>query len=141
MISEQFDTDSQHFFQFNEVNMQSLNKIYFAGMVLILAASLSMPVQAKVVGNKIILGSAISFTGKYSSNGIHASNGYNLGVKRVNEMGGVKVGGKTYMLEVKYYDDESTPARGAQLAERLIKQDGIKSVSYTHLTLPTILLV
>ncbi|MEY8207175.1 MAG: amino acid ABC transporter substrate-binding protein, partial [SAR324 cluster bacterium] len=81
---------------------------------------------AKVTGNTITLGSAISFTGKYSSNGIHASNGYNLGVKRVNEMGGVKVGGKTYMLEVKYYDDESTPARGAQLAERLIKQDGIK---------------
>ena len=106
--------------------MQSLYKLYFAGLVLVLAAALSLPAQAKVVGNKIILGSAISFTGKYSSNGIHASNGYNLGVKRVNEMGGVKVGGKTYMLEVKYYDDESTPARGAQLAERLIKQDGIK---------------
>jgi branched-chain amino acid transport system substrate-binding protein len=27
---------------------------------------------------------------------------------------------------VVYYDDESTPARGAQLAERLINQDGIK---------------
>jgi len=106
--------------------MQSLYKLYFAGLVLVLAASLSLPVQAKVVGNKIILGSAISFTGKYSSNGIHASNGYNLGIKRVNEMGGVKVGGKTYLLDVKYYDDESTPARGAQLAERLIKQDGIK---------------
>ena len=106
--------------------MQSIYKLYFAGLVLVLAAALSLPVQAKVVGNKIILGSAISFTGKYSSNGIHASNGYNLGVKRVNEMGGVKVGGKTYMLEVKYYDDESTPARGAQLAERLIKQDAIK---------------
>ena len=106
--------------------MQSLYKLYFAGLVLVLAAALSLPVQAKVVGNKIILGSAISFTGKYSSNGIHASNGYNLGIKRVNEMGGVKVGGKTYLLEVKYYDDESTPARGAQLAERLIKQDGIK---------------
>ena len=106
--------------------MQLIYKLYFAGMVLFLALALSVPVQAKVVGNKIILGSAISFTGKYSSNGIHASNGYNLGIKRVNEMGGVKVGGKTYMLEVKYYDDESTPARGAQLAERLIKQDGIK---------------
>ena len=127
MISDKFDTDWQLFFQFNEVNMQSLcNKLYFAGLVLVIALALSLPVQAKVVGNKIILGSAISFTGKYSSNGIHASNGYNLGIKRVNEMGGVKVGGKTYLLEVKYYDDESTPARGAQLAERLIKQDGIK---------------
>jgi len=106
--------------------MQSIQKIFFSVWVLVLFISLAFPIQAKVVGNKIILGSAISFTGKYSANGIHASNGYNLGVKRVNEMGGVKVGGKTYKLEIKYYDDESTPARGAQLAERLIKQDGIK---------------
>lgn len=27
---------------------------------------------------------------------------------------------------MKYYDDESTPARGAQLAERLIQQDGVE---------------
>jgi branched-chain amino acid transport system substrate-binding protein len=40
----------------------------------------------------------------------------------------VKVGGKTYKLKVVYYDDESTPARGAQLAERLINQDGVKFV-------------
>ena len=86
------------------------------------------PARAKVEGDTIIIGSAISFTGKYSTNGIHASNGYNLGVKRVNEMGGVKVGGKTYKLKIKYYDDESTPLRTAQLAERLIKQDGIKYI-------------
>ncbi len=84
------------------------------------------PAAAKVEGDTIILGSAISFTGKYSTNGIHASNGYNLAVRMINEAGGVKVGGKTYKFAVKYYDDESTPARGAQLAERLIKQDGIK---------------
>ena len=27
---------------------------------------------------------------------------------------------------VRYYDDESTPARGTELAERLVKQDGVK---------------
>ncbi|MFQ5539898.1 MAG: ABC transporter substrate-binding protein, partial [Candidatus Binatia bacterium] len=83
-------------------------------------------VSAKVEGDTIILGSAISFTGKYSTNGVHASNGYNLAVKRINDMGGVRVGGKAYKLKIKYYDDESTPARTAQLLERLIKQDGIK---------------
>jgi branched-chain amino acid transport system substrate-binding protein len=82
--------------------------------------------QAKVDGDTIILGSAISLTGKYSTNGIHAKNGYELAVKKINETGGVKVGGKSYKLKVVYYDDESTPARGAQLAERLIKQDGVK---------------
>ena len=94
-----------------------------AGMALGLMAGAA---QAKVEGDTIILGSALSETGKYSTNGIHAKNGYNLAVKRINEMGGVKVGGKSYKLDIKYYDDESTPARGAQLAERLIKQDGVE---------------
>jgi branched-chain amino acid transport system substrate-binding protein len=86
------------------------------------------PGYAKVEGDTIYLGSAISQTGKYASNGINAKNGYEFAVARINEMGGVKVGGKSYKLQVVYYDDESTPARGAQLAERLIKQDGIKFI-------------
>ncbi|MGI9490345.1 MAG: amino acid ABC transporter substrate-binding protein [Geminicoccaceae bacterium] len=84
------------------------------------------PVGAKVEGDTITLGSAISLTGKYSTNGIHAQNGYELAVSKINEMGGVTVDGKSYQLEVTYYDDESTPARGAQLAERLISQDGVQ---------------
>jgi len=91
-----------------------------------ISLGLSGPAAAKVEGDTIILGSAISLSGKYSTNGIHAKNGYELAVKRINEMGGVKVGGKSYKMKVVYYDDESTPARGAQLAERLIKQDGVK---------------
>ena len=101
----------------------------FAGMAVGVAAlslAATAPASAKVEGDTIILGSAISLTGKYSTNGIHAQNGYELAVKRINEMGGVKVGGKSYKLKVVYYDDESTPARGSQLAERLIKQDGVK---------------
>jgi branched-chain amino acid transport system substrate-binding protein len=107
--------------------MKLMNK--FTG-VAIGAVALSLaaapPVSAKVEGDTIILGSAISLTGKYSTNGIHAQNGYDLAVEKINEMGGVKVGGKAYKLKVVYYDDESTPARGAQLAERLIKQDGVQ---------------
>ncbi|MDH3283072.1 MAG: ABC transporter substrate-binding protein, partial [Gammaproteobacteria bacterium] len=106
------------------MNLQLLGKFgVVAGMALGLMAGVA---QAKVEGDTIILGAALSETGKYSTNGIHAKNGYNLAVKRINEMGGVKVGGKSYKLDIKYYDDESTPARGAQLAERLIKQDGVE---------------
>jgi branched-chain amino acid transport system substrate-binding protein len=82
--------------------------------------------MAKVEGDTIYLGAAISLTGKYSSNGVNSKNGYDFAVKRINDMGGVKVGGKTYKLGVMYYDDESTPARAAQLAERLIRQDNVK---------------
>ena len=74
----------------------------------------------------IRLGAAVSLTGKYSSNGAFTRNGYDLAVKRINEEGGVTVRGKPYKLEIVYYDDESTPARGAQLVERLIQQDGVQ---------------
>ena len=40
----------------------------------------------------------------------------------------MKIGGKCYHFKVKYYDDESTPARAAQLVERLIDQDKIHYV-------------
>ena len=86
------------------------------------------PAAAKVEGDTIIFGAALSFTGKYSTNGKHTKNGYALVVKRINEMGGVKVAGKSYKIKIKYYDDESTPARAGQLADRLIKQDGIKFI-------------
>lgn len=86
------------------------------------------PHMASAADDTIILGAAISLTGKYSTNGEHTKRGYDLAVKRVNEMGGVKIGDKTYDIKVVYYDDESTPARGAQLAERLISQDGVKFV-------------
>lgn len=82
--------------------------------------------QAKVEGDTIVLGAALSFTGKYKTNGQHTKNGYDLAVKKINEAGGVTVDGKAYKLSIIYYDDESTPVRGAQLAERLIKQDEVK---------------
>ena len=84
------------------------------------------PASAKVDGDTIIFGAAVSFTGKYSTNGKHTKNGYDLAVERINEKGGVTVDGKNYKLAVQYYDDESTPARASALVERLIQQDGIK---------------
>jgi branched-chain amino acid transport system substrate-binding protein len=74
----------------------------------------------------ITLGAAVSQTGKYAQNGANTKNGYELAARRMNEKGGIEIGGKRYRLTVRYYDDESTPARGTELAERLIKQDGVK---------------
>ncbi len=101
------------------------------GLLVAVAAAgfvFASPAVAKVEGDTIVFGAAVSFTGKYSTNGKHTKNGYDLAVKRINEMGGVKVGNKTYKIKVQYYDDESTPARAGQLADRLIKQDGIKFI-------------
>ena len=107
--------------------MKRLSKfiLTFVSAVALILTSTSISF-AKVVGDKIILGAAVSLTGKYSSNGVHTQNGYNLAVERINSMGGVKVGGKNYKFEIIYYDDESNSGRAAQLAERLIKQDKVQ---------------
>jgi branched-chain amino acid transport system substrate-binding protein len=98
-------------------------------LVLLLATGLwLLPAAAfaRVDGDTIVLGAAVSLTGKYTTAGHHTRNGYDLAIKAINERGGVPVGDRSYRLEVLYYDDESTPARGAQLAERLIRQDGVQ---------------
>merc|ERR1712070_1312083 len=107
--------------------MNKLTKLFitFISAITLMLSSMSSSF-AKVEGEYIVLGSAISLTGKYSSNGEHTQNGYNLAVERINSMGGVKVGGKTYKFEIIYYDDGSNSGRAAQLAERLIKQDGVE---------------
>ena len=74
----------------------------------------------------LILGAALSATGIYAANGNNTKNGYEFAVKKINDAGGIKIGGKCYHLKIKYYDDESTPARAAQLVERLIDQDQVK---------------
>ena len=99
-----------------------------AKLLLLTAALLLLPgtVLARVTDDTIVLGAAVSLTGRYTTAGNHTRNGYDLAVKMINEQGGVVVAGRAYRLEILYYDDESTPARGAQLAERLIRQDGIR---------------
>ena len=106
--------------------MKSRSYMAIAGAVALTVAGVSAPANAKVEGDTIILGSSISLTGKYATNGLHTQRGYDYAAKVINEAGGVTVGGKSYKLAIKYYDDESTPARGAQLAERLIQQDGVE---------------
>ncbi|MDG1207767.1 MAG: amino acid ABC transporter substrate-binding protein [Paracoccaceae bacterium] len=91
-----------------------------------LALSASAAQAASHACEELHLGAAISLTGKYATNGIHAQNGYDYAIKKIDEAGGVKVDGKCYNFKVTYYDDESKGDRGATLAERLINQDGVQ---------------
>jgi len=100
-----------------------INKILSTTVkALVLSGLMISPVA---MADTISLGAAVSLSGKYSTAGNHTKKGYDLAVKYVNSMGGVSVGDKVYDLEIIYYDDESTPARGASLAERLILRDGV----------------
>jgi len=96
--------------------------------ILACALSLGLAPTSGGAAEVITLGAAVSQTGKYALNGANTKNGYDLAVKAVNEKGGVEIGGERYDLQIRYYDDESTPARGTELAERLIQQDHVKFI-------------
>ena len=68
--------------------------------VALLAAT---PADARVDGDTITLGAALSLTGKYTTAGNHTKRGYELAAERINSRGGVTVGGKKYKIKLKFY--------------------------------------
>lgn len=74
------------------------------------------------------LGAAVSFSGKYAKEGELLKKGYELWKDRVNAEGGIKVGNKSYRVEIVYYDDQSDPKTTAKLVEKLITEDGVKFI-------------
>ncbi len=82
--------------------------------------------QAPAEAEKIVIGATLSLTGKYAKEGEMSLLGALAMIRWINDNGGIKIGDKTYMLELKYYDDESNKDRVKSLVERLIKEDGVK---------------
>ena len=83
----------------------------------------TFPVEAQA--NPITLGAAISLSGIFSDGGHYSLEGYQLGIAHVNARGGVL--GR--QLALKYYDDQSAPATGVRLYERLINEDKVDIVT------------
>jgi branched-chain amino acid transport system substrate-binding protein len=75
--------------------------------------------------DEIVLGSAISQTGKYAREGKFYVDAYGLTVEAVNKAGGVKVSGKAYKLVLKMYDDQSDPNLSVRLFTRLVTSDKV----------------
>jgi branched-chain amino acid transport system substrate-binding protein len=87
-----------------------------AAAAAVLAAGL--PLQAQ---GPIRLGASLSLTGTYAALGQNQHRGYQLCAKHVNEQGGL-LGRK---IEFVLYDDQSQPATGVRLYEKLITQDRV----------------
>jgi branched-chain amino acid transport system substrate-binding protein len=90
-----------------------------------------------LAADTIVFGAAISITGKTAKEGGYTRDGYQIAIDKINEMGGIKVGGKTYKLELKYYDDETKPERTAQLIEKLINEDKVNLILGPYGSSPT----
>jgi branched-chain amino acid transport system substrate-binding protein len=74
---------------------------------------------------KITFGGSVPLSGAAAETGLNVNNGYAAAVKFLNEeKGGVEIGGKKYLLELKLFDDASDPARAVTLIQRQL-DDGV----------------
>ena len=71
----------------------------------------------------LTIGFTASRTGKLNNDSTSQLRGFELWRDDVNAAGGIKAGGKTYMIKFVDYDDESQGTRVQQLYTRLITQD------------------
>src|SRR5579859_586011 len=73
----------------------------------------------------ITFGAPLSLTGSLSHEGTDTLNGYSLWANEVNTHGGITIGGKSYQVKIKYYDDGSSAQKSAQLTKQLITADKV----------------
>tara|TARA_Y100001958_G_C21129629_1_gene471358 strand:+ start:88 stop:582 length:495 start_codon:yes stop_codon:yes gene_type:complete len=105
--------------------MRLKKKIFIFVFSLTILLFIQTQSYSKIVGNKIILGSALSITGKYSSDTKSLIDNNNVIIKKINEKNGIKVSGRIYLLDIIYYDNKSNETRANQLLKRLIQNEGI----------------
>ena len=74
---------------------------------------------------RLKVGAALSLTGKLAREGILTKEGYDYCQELVNNKGGIPVGGTNRLLQISYFDDQSTPDIAAQIADNFNDQ-GIK---------------
>jgi branched-chain amino acid transport system substrate-binding protein len=108
-----------------------MKRIWLWGSALLLAALPSL------AADTIVFGAAISITGKTAKEGEYTRDGYQFAIDKINQLGGIKIGGKSYTVALKYYDDETKPERTAQLIEKLINEDKVNLLLGPYGSSPT----
>lgn len=82
------------------------------------------------VGNKstLTIGFSYSSTGSLANEGKLMKDGYQLWADTINGKGGLKVGGKSLKVQLKFYDDESNANNAANNTQKLITDDKVDFV-------------
>jgi len=83
---------------------------------------------AALAQDKVSVGIVTSLTGPMAPPGKFQMNGFNLAAEEINAAGGVAVGGRKHMIDLKVYDTRANPAEGASAMQRLATVDKVPVV-------------
>ena len=95
-----------------------------AALAALLLAGSMIPASAQTLK----IGAIGSLSGGGTAWGLAIKRGAEIAVEEVNKAGGLKVGDKTYQIELVMYDDQYTGQGGKTAAERLVFQDKVKFI-------------
>lgn len=89
------------------------------------AAALASSVGLARADNVITLGASVQLTGSSANTGRYYRDAYGLTIAKINEAGGIKVGGKTYKLALKILDNQSDVNLSVRQYVQLITSDKV----------------
>ncbi len=95
--------------------------------------------SAAMAADTIKIGFNIAQSGMFSLVGEHTRNVAELFLKEINAAGGLEVGGKKYLLEFLYGDNESQPPVASSLAIKQISQEQVHAIigpQFSSLAIP-----
>jgi branched-chain amino acid transport system substrate-binding protein len=87
------------------------------------AGGSTSPQQQPQGTETLLVGAALPLTGDLAREGKQQKDGYDLWAETVNAKGGIQVGGKRYLVEMRYYDYKSDNTQAVKLVEKLITED------------------
>ena len=90
--------------------------------------ALAAPSVLAAGADKFKIGAVLELSGSDVSGGQVARRGYEFWAKAVNARGGIKIGGKNYLVELLVQDCQSQPDQGAVACERLIVQEKVDAL-------------
>jgi branched-chain amino acid transport system substrate-binding protein len=96
--------------------------IGLAGVLVLTAAAAK---AAWWSSDTVTLGAAVQLTGNLAGTGRYYRDAYQFMVDKINEKGGISVGGKTYKLALKLLDSKSDSTLGSRLHERMVSKDKV----------------
>jgi ABC-type branched-subunit amino acid transport system substrate-binding protein len=88
----------------------------------------TVPAFAQDAGNTVKIGVVAAESGSFVSAGHTLPAGVSLAVKEINDAGGVKVGDKTYKIELVKRDDRTDIGTAVAATQELVRDVGVKAI-------------
>jgi branched-chain amino acid transport system substrate-binding protein len=108
------------------MNTRKCRRAVLFTLLLVFGAAAAAGAQ-KSEKKEIVIGYAVSLTGKFSTEGNYIQNGYRLWADQVNAMGGllVKDAGRKLPVRLLGFDDQSDAQTAVKLYQRLIEKEQV----------------